>query len=491
MAKVTSVIDIGSNSARMAIFRKTSRFGFHLIHEIKSKVRISEGCYENGGMLQEIPMQRALNALKDFLEIAKSHKTTKLFCVATSAIRDAPNAREFLTRAKKECNLNIKVIDGQKEAFYGGIACANLLHKRDGITIDIGGGSTECAFIQNGKITDLISLNVGTIRIKELFFDKHSDLEGAKAYIQNELAKIPKHYRHDIVFGIGGTIRAVAKMLIKHTEYPLNRIHGYEFSPKEHKKLFDKITTSPLHKLQSLPIPQDRLDTIVSGVLIFASFLEHLGAKEVITSGVGVREGVFLADLLRNQRYQFPTGFNPSVASLQERFSLQKKYSNSLKSLTLELFDTLAPLHKCDGSLRYLLGVAAYLSPIGTILNFYQTNLHGAYILLNGLEYGFSHAHREIIALLIEYSDKKIPKIAPILQSHMPPLPQIQWLSFILGLAQCLLKARDTHSKITLECEHIGEYTHLHIRSTHSLYLTREYLPRLQKPNSKLHIKIH
>lgn len=169
MAKVTSVIDIGSNSARMAIFRKTSRLGFHLIHEIKSKVRISEGCYENGGMLQEIPMQRALFALKEFLDIAKSYKTTKLFCVATSAIRDAPNAKEFLTRVKKECNLHIKVIDGQKEAFYGGVACANLVHKKDGITIDIGGGSTECALIQNGKIIDLISLNIGTIRIKELF----------------------------------------------------------------------------------------------------------------------------------------------------------------------------------------------------------------------------------------------------------------------------------------------------------------------------------
>ena len=226
-------------------------------------------------------------------------------------------------------------------------------------------------------------------------------------------------------------------------------------------------------------------------MLIFASFLEHLGAKEVITSGVGVREGVFLADLLRNQHYQFPKGFNPSVASLQERLCLQKKYANALKSLALELFDTLAPCHKCDENLRYVLGIAAYLSPIGTTLNFYQSNLHGAYILLNGLEYGFSHAHRELIALLIEYSDKKIPKLAPILESHMPPLPQIQWLSFILGLAQCLLKARDLRQKITLECERMGEDIYLHIHSTHPLYLAREYLPRLQKPTPRLFVEIH
>ena len=120
-----------------------------------------------------------------------------------------------------------------------------------------------------------------------------------------------------------------------------------------------------------------------------------------------------------------------------------------------------------------------------------QSNLHGAYILLNGLEYGFSHAHRELIALLIEYSDKKIPKLAPILESHMPPLPQIQWLSFILGLAQCLLKARDLRQKITLECERMGEDIYLHIHSTHPLYLAREYLPRLQKPTPRLFVEIH
>ena len=72
MAKITTIIDIGSNSMRMVVFKKTSRFAFHLINESKSKVKISEGCYENNGNLQPIPMQRAYDALKSFLEIAKN-----------------------------------------------------------------------------------------------------------------------------------------------------------------------------------------------------------------------------------------------------------------------------------------------------------------------------------------------------------------------------------------------------------------------------------
>ena len=67
MSKITTVIDIGSNSMRMVVLEKSSRFAFSLINETKSRVKISEGCYENGGNLQEIPMERAYQSLKSFV----------------------------------------------------------------------------------------------------------------------------------------------------------------------------------------------------------------------------------------------------------------------------------------------------------------------------------------------------------------------------------------------------------------------------------------
>ena len=76
MSKVTTIIDIGSNSMRMVVLQKSSRFAFSLINETKSRVKISEGCYENDGNLQDIPMQRAYESLKSFLNIYKTE--TKL-----------------------------------------------------------------------------------------------------------------------------------------------------------------------------------------------------------------------------------------------------------------------------------------------------------------------------------------------------------------------------------------------------------------------------
>ena len=182
MAKITAIIDIGSNSVRMAIFEKTSHLGFHLLYETKSKVRISESTYAHNGYLQPIPMKRAIYALKDFLHIAKIHKARKILCVATSAVRDAPNKTEFLKLAR-EIGLKIKVITGEQEAYFGALSALNLLPYTSGITIDIGGGSTECALIENHKIIDKISLELGTIRLKELFFDK-KDFKTAEYLIQ-------------------------------------------------------------------------------------------------------------------------------------------------------------------------------------------------------------------------------------------------------------------------------------------------------------------
>ena len=77
MAKRTAIIDIGSNSARLVIFQKTSKYGFHLICEQKSRVRIGEGAYENAGNLQKIGTDRAYLALESFSTTVKEFAIDK------------------------------------------------------------------------------------------------------------------------------------------------------------------------------------------------------------------------------------------------------------------------------------------------------------------------------------------------------------------------------------------------------------------------------
>lgn len=438
MAKVTTIIDIGSNSMRMVVLEKSSRFAFNLINETKSRVKISEGCYEHGGNLQEVPMQRAFNSLQSFLSISKSLKSRKIICVATSALRDAPNSNAFLKKVRNELGLNIKIIDGVKEAYYGGIAAMNLLYDNEFMTVDIGGGSTEFAIVKNGKIEKCISLDVGTVRLNELFFSK-GDIDGAREFILEKLKEV-KECGHEIpttVVGIGGSIRAISKVIMAKNEYPLDILHGFTYCVDLNIHILKQIVNAKNENtLKYIGIKKDRFDTIQEGTFIFKRVLKELNIKRVITSGAGVREGVYLSDLLRNSNQKFPANFNVSVKSLLDRFQIDEKQNNYVGKNAKEIFDVLKPLHGLDEKYRLLLVIASKLHSLGTTLNFYKSNDNTFDFILSGLNYGFLHSSRVTIAHTIKYSKKSLPQEKDLekYQKLLPPLETMQWLSFMISL---------------------------------------------------------
>ena len=452
MAKRTAVIDIGSNSARMIIIEKTSRFAFHLLHELKSKVRISENAYQNEGALQEVAIQRALLALKDFVQIADSYNVRKTLCVATSAVRDAPNKKAFLRLVKNEIGLNIKVISGEREAYLGGIACANLLPRSDAMTLDIGGGSTECACIANTKVTASKSINLGTVRLKELFFD-NNDLKGAKAYIDEALDGLALQEQSHII-GVGGTFRALAQIIMEKMEHPLDKIHGFSFDAKKMldlgKKILDAESKS---ELRELGVKKERLDVIKPGTLILMRFIKKSGAKTLMASGVGVREGLYLSDLLRNNADTFPANFNPSLTYLINQHSHNAQQRNLRVKLSKKLFELLAPQLKLKSEDQKCLLIAAKLAKIGASHHFYSYPNHSHYLTLSALEYGYSHEEIALIAMLVLHQEGKKVKRSYLgtFEPLLPPLERLKKLTYILGLSDALLAHHP--SKIDFELD--------------------------------------
>jgi len=422
----------------MVVLQKSSRFAFNLINEAKSRVKISEGCYENNGNLQEVPMQRAYESMKSFLNISESLKSRKVICVATSALRDAPNSKVFLLRVKKDFGLNIKIIDGEKEAYYGGVAALNLIHTNSFVTVDIGGGSTEFCFVKDKQIIKSISLNIGTVRIKELFFNKN-DIDGAKEYILDNLKKIFElniEIPNSIV-GIGGSIRSVSKLIMERNEYPLDILHGYKYKVSNEEIFLDEIINAKdNNELKSLGIKKDRFDTIKEGTFILKTILDELNISKVITSGAGVREGVYLSDLLRNSNCKFPSNFNVSVRSLLDRFEIEPKQSAYMGTNASQIFDVLKPIHNLDDKYKTYLVIASKLYSIGSTLNFYKSNDNAFDFILNGLSYDFLHTTRVTIAHIIKFSKKSLPSKKDIQEYEelLPKLEIMRWLSFMVSL---------------------------------------------------------
>ena len=477
MAKITAVIDIGSNSARLAVYEKSSRFAFHLIHETKSIIKISEGCF-NKNILQPIPMQRAINVLREFMAIAKSLNARKILCVATSALRDAKNQKQFLLEVKKKLKLNIKIIDGEKEAHFGAVATINLLPKIETfVTIDIGGGSTELALVKNSKIIKKISLNIGTIRVKELIFDKN---------LQNEFSKLKNDFNCDTVVGIGGSIRAISKLIMKKNLFPLKSLHSFAYGTRTEKNFINNLRLYSDKEFKKIGLKNDRLDTIREGSAIFFAIIERLKVKKVITSGVGIREGVYLSDLLRNSNLLFPQNFNPSVRNLIDRFIVDKRNPAFVAKTANKIFETLKIKFLLDLKLKKSLLIACKLTQIGTNVNFHSSKEHSFYFLLNSLAYGFTPNEKILIALLAKYQGKKLPQESLELQylNLLPNFEQIEKLNFILTLSLIL---NENLSRTPLNIDLVEN--RLIIKSNSSLYLALNKIKTIQNPFN-LDIKI-
>jgi len=486
MYPCTAVIDIGSNSARLVIYQESSKYGFHLICERKSKVRIGEGAYQSKGYLQPIGINRAYLALQEFISTTKQYPVSKIISVATSALRDAPNGKEFIEWIKKELDLDIKIIDGKKEALFGAIGAVNLLPIQDGITIDIGGGSSDLALIKNSKIIDTYSLNLGTVRLKELFFDKDRPLEEVENFIKSELNALPSHFKSKQVIGIGGTARTLSKGIMKAIEYPLENIHAFSYIIQEHQDYFKNIAQAKIELLPYLYISKGRFDTIREGTMIWQHILEHIEAKRVITSGVGVREGVFLHHFLENDNFTFPDSINPSIESILDRFQSSTIHTKKRELNAEKLFNLFVENQAIEKSYKKELLYAVKLSSIGYQFNIYQAYQHTFYVAMQELNYGITHQELLLTAMILRFGGKGLyeKEIYKQYKSLLPEKQTLGYLSFIYTVISTLFD-QTAIKNFDFELKE----NQLTITAEGSLYLVKEKLKEIERPKG-LELKV-
>src|ERR1700761_7341119 len=164
-----AVIDLGSNSFRLVVFQAGAGW-WRRTEEIYEPVRIGEGLMASG-RLAEDPIERALATLDVFAQFchASGLGADEVDAVATSAIRDAENAEEFLSRARERFDLPIRVLSREQEAFHGYLAAVNSTTLSDGCVLDLGGGSMQLVRVRDRIDRETGSWRLGTVRMSERF----------------------------------------------------------------------------------------------------------------------------------------------------------------------------------------------------------------------------------------------------------------------------------------------------------------------------------
>ena len=209
--------------------------------------------------------------------------------------------------------------------------------------------------------------------------------------------------------------------------------------------------------------------------------MKQFNVKELTASGVGVREGVYLSDLLRHCNHRFPENYNPSMRYLLDKYVTEPSHARQIARVCRELFDLLHEELQIPESFKKELGIAAKLSRIGASLHFYSFHQHSYYLTQTALEYGFTHPQIMLISTLLRFQKRKRPVKAhrQAYQSLLPEDHIVEGLSYILALADALLAHRPKTVDFKL---HYGR-GHLTVEATKTpLYLPQEAVRALETP---------
>ena len=484
---ILAAIDIGTNSIHMVVVRVNPALpAFTIIATEKDTVRLGDRDPKTGD-LTPAAMGRAIAALQRCQKLAKSFNAEHIVAVATSAVREAPNGRDFLKQINTELGLFVNLISGYEEArrIYLGVLSGMEFNNQPHIIIDIGGGSTELILGDSHEPRSLSSTKVGAVRLTAEFITtdpiSNSEFQYLQAYVRGMLERPVEELLAHLepgeqprLVGTSGTIESLATI---HAREKLgmvpNPMNGYQLSRKDLKEMVRRLASLSYAERAAIPGMSDRRsEIIVAGALILLEAMTLLGVESLMIGERALREGVIVDWMLTHGliedrlRYQDSVR-QRSVLKIAQKYQVNLDYSDRVANLALSLFNqTKGHLHNWGTEERELLWAAAILHNCGLYVSHSAHHKHSYYLIRNGELLGFAEAEIEVIANLARYHRKNAPKKKHESYSNLPSKKHrqlVNQLSAILRIA-VTLDRRQIGAIQRVRCEYRRDVRELHLR---------------------------
>ncbi|MEK6684670.1 MAG: Ppx/GppA phosphatase family protein [Nitrospirota bacterium] len=299
-------IDIGTNALRLLIAemrKKGSRVEFRPIHEERRITRLGEGLV-NSGRLSPPAIARTLQALKEFHAVVTEHPVDKVIAVATSAVREAGNRQLFLDRLREETGLEAEVILGEEEArrTLKGVRYGLRADDRNIFVMDIGGGSTEWMVVTDGEIRGMKTVGIGVVKLTDRALasdplsdaDQHRLIRGIEETIGPILKSLGSFSGHRLI-GTAGTVTTLAALELGMTVYEASRVQNTSLGLEQIEAWYRTLVGMSLNERRGLAgLEKGREDLIIPGTALLMTAMRLLGAREVVVSEYGLKEGILI-----------------------------------------------------------------------------------------------------------------------------------------------------------------------------------------------------
>ena len=294
------VIDIGSNSVRLLVYEGLTRSPTPIFNE---KVLAGLGReVQTTGLLTDDAVEKALAALRRFRALCDRLDVAPLWVIATAACRDARNGKSFVAEAERICRTKIDVLSGKREAELSALGVVSGFHKPDGVVGDLGGGSLELTEVHGHRVRPGVTLPLGGLALQDI---SSKSIKIAEKIVKAALAdaRVLADGKGRTFYAIGGTWRALARLHMWQTGYPLHVMHGYVMPAKEafdFSSLVHRVDPETLSRIEV--VTDARRPLLAYAALVLENVVRIARPKEVVISALGVREGLLYSMLDPDER---------------------------------------------------------------------------------------------------------------------------------------------------------------------------------------------
>jgi exopolyphosphatase / guanosine-5'-triphosphate,3'-diphosphate pyrophosphatase len=293
-----AAFDVGSNTVLM-LLAETSRGGLKRIGDFSRITRLGRGVDKNG-KLDPDSAKQTLDAIVEFSGKARELGANRIVGVATAALRDVSDGAEFVAQVKQQAGFELEVITGETEARLSYLAVMRGLPIAPNaklLIVDIGGGSTELIRAESGTMNEVVSLQIGSVRLTERHVKHDPPNAGDTAELRlaadEKLQSLHWNFQPDTLVGIAGTVTTIAAVAMELRQYDSSLVHGHRLSHDEVIRTVLKFGSLPLAERKKLSgLEEGRADVIFAGGMILERIMSHFHLNEVIVSDQGVRWGL-------------------------------------------------------------------------------------------------------------------------------------------------------------------------------------------------------
>ena len=459
-----AAIDIGSNSIHMLVVERGgpgAPGNYRVLARERDMVRLGKSALADGALSSKA-MRKGLEALLKMTTLARLKGAGEIVGVATSAVREAANGRDFLAQVRALTGLDVRILSGEEEGtlIFRAVQHAVDLSQGTVVLADVGGGSTEWCVARRGDLRSVQSVPLGSLRCAAMLAGDPPaarSTERLRSSVRDGLAKLKTPKKADRLIATSGTAACCGDLadLLAGREHSAMIGGLRELRLRELNSVVAGLQTLSVKEIAALPpVGAPRAGSILAGAILLQELAAKAGVDRLFLCDRALREGLVLEAL------GAPAPKDPVAGEVRRRQILDLAsrapgmlvHAQQVAHLSVRLFDLTAPVHNLGAREREWLEFAALLHDIGHSIHFERHHKHSHYLITTADLDGFDPREIEVIAEVARYH-----RGAPPRDRHASFAALRTWQQHTIEKLTALLRVANA-----LDCTHATRVVELH-----------------------------